>query len=251
MTLFDDLFDDLPLHHALRIPSLVDPPLPPVASDRPSPLEPNARGNVVGISPWESNARVKSTIGNEKAKLTGRQKALAEAKPLGESTATDLPPLHDRRPRNKREKLHDFECIADFVHLPIPTAKDKKNKPPPYQPIPVLNQLHQPPPPPPSASLFPPITPTPTPTTSQHMQDRPEPSKQLLQFDKEAEVGSKKMEKQVRRPSNRPRARWTERETEQLIQGVIMFGPGKWKQILYHAHFSWPEGRNTIGLKDR
>ena len=244
---FDDLFDDLPPY--FRIPSLVDPPsLAPLTSDRPSPLEPNARGNVTRPSPWEPNARVNSSIDNEQAKLSGRQKALAEAKPLGDTSSSDLLRLQDR-PRTKREKLHDYERIADFVHLPIPTAKDKpKNKPPLYQPIPVLNKLRQPPPPPPSASLFPPITPTPN--ASQGVQNRMETSKKLLQF--ESAVGvERKMEKQARRASLRPRSRWTEEETNQLIRGVMMFGPGKWKQILNYAHFSWLEGRTTIGLKDR
>lgn len=243
----DDLFDDLPPY--FRIPSLVDPPsLAPLASDRPSPLEPNARGNVTRPSPWEPNARVNSSIDNEQAKLSGRQKALAEAKPLGETSSSDLLRLQDR-PRTKREKLHDYERIADFVHLPIPTAKDKpKDKPPLYQPIPVLNKLRQPPPPPPSASLFPPITPSPN--ASQGVQNRMETSKNLLQF--ESAVGvERRIEKQARRASLRPRSRWTEEETSQLIRGVMMFGPGKWKQILNYTHFSWLEGRTTIGLKDR
>lgn len=243
----EDLFDDLPPH--FRIPSLVFPPsLVPLASDRPSPVEPNARGNVTRPSPWEPNARVTSNMDNEQAKLSGRQKALAEAKPLGDTSSNDLLRMQDR-PRTKREKLHHHERIADFVHLPIPTAKDKpKNKPPLYQPIPVLNELRQPPPPPPSASLFPPITPTPN--ASQDVQNRMETSKKLLQF--ESTIGvERKMEKQARRASLRPRSRWTEEETNQLIRGVMMFGPGKWKQILNYAHFSWLEGRTTIGLKDR
>lgn len=251
---FDDLFDDLPPY--FRIPSLVDPPpsLAPLASDkRPSPLEPNARGNVARPSPWEPNARgVNSSIDNEQAKLSGRQKALAEAKPLGETSSNDLLRLQQDRPRTKREKLHDYERIADFVHLPIPTtAKDKpKDKPPLYQPIPVLNKLRQPPPPPPSASLFPPITPSPNASQGQGVQNRMETSKNLLQFES-AVVVERRIEKQARRASLRPRSRWTEEETNQLIRGVMMFGPGKWKQILNYTHFSWLEGRTTIGLKDR
>ncbi|KAL8949526.1 MAG: hypothetical protein Q9183_007595, partial [Haloplaca sp. 2 TL-2023] len=69
MGLFDDFYDDL-CPSSLRIPPLQDPfPFPTITDKRPSPLEPNARTN--------------SNIDKEAAKLTGRGKALAEAKPIG------------------------------------------------------------------------------------------------------------------------------------------------------------------------
>lgn len=235
MAMFDDIFDEFPLHPSLRIPPLLDPlPFLPTTLDRPLPLEPNARVN--------------TNIDNETAKLTGRRKALAEAKPLGDSGSNDLRPLQ-KSPR-KRQKLYDHERIAEFVQLPKPKTKAKEDKPPPFQPISVLNELHEPPP---SAALFPPITPS----ARQDEQNWIEVSAKLLKSGgfltatKKRTKEEKSGDPPARRLNLRPRMKWSEEETEQLVKGVAIYGMGKWKKILQHAEFSFLPGRTTVDLKDR
>ena len=236
MAMFDEIFDDFPLYPSLRIPPLQDPlPAPSTATDRPSPLEPNAR--------------VHTNIAQETAKLTGRRKALAEAKPIGAPESNDLRPIQVA-PR-KRRKLYDHERIADFVQLPKPTAKTKEDKPPPFHPISVLNELHEPPP---SAALFPPITPSAT----QDEQDR-KLSTEVPSTDIQTKREPKKTKPRERNGNKspakrvylRPRMKWTEEETDQLLKGVAIYGIGKWKKILLHPEFSFQSGRTPVDLKDR
>ena len=250
MALFDDMFDEIPLHHSLRIAPLIDPlPFLPALLDRPSPLEPNARVN--------------ANIDNETAKLTGRRKALAEAKPLGDAESSDLRPLqessrNDLRPiqksPRKRQKLYDHEHIADFVQLPKPKTTAKEDKPPPFQPVSILNELHEPPP---SAALFPPITPGTTPD-HQEWKVRSEASKEPFHEGKAASakrpVGKqgKNNKPPPRRVCLRPhRVKWSEAEISQLVKGVAIYGMGKWKKILHHPEFKFQAGRTPVDLKDR
>jgi hypothetical protein len=250
MAMFDDMFDEFPLHHSLRIPPLIDPlPFLSASLDRPSPLEPNARVN--------------ANIDNETAKLTGRRKALAEAKALGDTESSDLRPLqkssrNDLRPiqksPRKRQKLYDHEHIADFVQLPKPKAKAKEEKLPPFQPISILNELHEPPP---SAALFPPITAGATPdaqgwkvTTEAPRRDfgaaKSTSTKQTATKDGKDDKPAPK------RVCLRPqRMRWSEAEINQLVKGVAIYGMGKWKKILNHPDLKFQEGRTAVDLKDR
>lgn len=250
MALFDDMFDEFSVHHSLRIPPLIDPlPFLTATSDRPSPLEPNAGVN--------------ANIDNETAKLTGRRKALAEAKPLGDGEQSDLQPLQkntqtDLRPiqksPRKRQKLYDHEHIADFVQLPKPKTKVKIEKPPPFQPVSVLNELHEPPP---SAALFPPITPS----AMHNRKDwilSPEISAGSNKVSDVLVTKKRKLRqgnedgRPLKRISHRPhRMKWSKRETEYLEKGVAIYGMGKWKKILNHSEFSFQEGRTTVDLKDR
>ena len=232
MATFDDLLDEFPPHSSLRIPPLLDPlPYLSATTDRPSPLEPNARVNV--------------NIDNETAKLTGRQKALAEAKPLGASGPNDLQPL--QKNLRKRHKLYDHERIAEFVQLPKP-KKAKEEKLPPFRPIAVLNELLEPPP---SAALFPPITPS----VSQDLQDWLETkvvkSGEFPTVEGRKSKGEKNDAPPGKRLYLRPRMRWSQAETDQLVKGVAIYGMGKWKKILNHAEFSFLPGRTTVDLKDR
>lgn len=244
---FDDVFDDLS-RPSLRIPPLHIPLQgPSTTSARPPPLEPNARIN----------------IDNEANKLTGRRKALAQAKPLdapepndweaqmvakltGGLESQEIDPLQDR-PR-KKQKLYD----QDFVQLPKPQTKAQEEKPRPFRPIAVLNELHEPPP---SAALFPPITPN----ASQEEHDltstrrfekdlhgeRPAPARRekIVEYS----TGSGTMKKTY----NRARMKWTEHESEQLVKGVTIYGMGRWKSILEHPELQFQEGRTGPDLKDR
>lgn len=250
MAFFDDMFDEFPLHHSLRIPPLIDPlPFTSATSARPSPLEPNARIN--------------ANIDNETAKLTGRRKALAEAKSIGDGDSSDLRTLrkntrNDLRPiqksPRKRQKLYDHEHIADFVQLPKPKAKAKEEKPPPFQPVSVLNELHEPPP---SAALFPPITPSAVQGKDEWLLSTEIPPRSVQASDKAMTKKRRVREPKddgvpPRRISHRPhRMKWSKKETEYLIKGVAIYGMGKWKKILQHSEFSFQEGRTPVDLKDR
>ena len=259
MPMFDDLLEDFPLHPSLRIPPMIIPlqdPTPTRTSGRPSPLEPNARINAL--------------THNDTSKLTGRRKALAEAKVIGEPELNDgsislvtlesigerslglddfRPDLHSSQ--RKRQKLYEHERIAEFVQLPEPKAKVKANKPLPFKPISILNKLHEPPP---SAAMFPPITPT-----QEEQEDKifetlyvgkeitsPSPSRS-----DRSQSRSDATSKTVTKKPARPRPKWTDRETNFIIEGVQMFGTGKWKKILAHSEFSFQEGRTAVDLKDR
>ena len=237
MAMLDSLLDDYPLYPSLRIPPLQDPfPDFSAQSARPSPLEPNAR--------------VDDNIDDGTAKLSGRRKALAEAKPIGEPTdSTNLRPI--QRIQRKRQKLHEHERIADFVQLPQPKAKVKNDKPPPFHPVSVLNELHEPPP---SAALFPPITPQ----DGQSEQERRSPNQiqsprnQGSTPESKADtVHSSLQNSSPRRTTQRPRKKWSLQETEQLMQGIQIYGNGKWKKILYHPEFSFQPGRTPVDLKDQ
>ncbi|KAL9000362.1 MAG: hypothetical protein Q9188_005689 [Gyalolechia gomerana] len=229
MGLFDDVFDDL-CPSSLRIPPLQDPfPFPTITDKRLSPLEPNARTN--------------SNIDKEAAKLTGRGKALAEAKPIGESEDNELRPIHST-PR-KRQKKYDVKSVPEFVQLPKPQAKADDGKPPPFLPISVLNQLHEPPP---SAALFPPITPNAT--VADHGR---RPSADLLPERSTREsFESQKDDREIRDSSTtkrlcvRKRIKWSEEETYSLVRGVDQFGVGKWTRILNHPDFRTVVGNTRV-----
>ncbi|KAL8679206.1 MAG: hypothetical protein Q9186_004503 [Xanthomendoza sp. 1 TL-2023] len=210
-----------------------------VGNQRPSPLEPNA-----GTT---------SNIDKEAAKLTGRGKALAEAKPIGDSENNELRPIHST-PR-KRQKKFDTKSVPDFVQLPRPTAKIHDENPRPFLPISVLNALNEPPP---SAALFPPITPSATPLTrdhrlvedslsdlvvvgEHHTEQKHGPPDPIIKDDTECR----------KRLYLRKRTKWSEEETYNLIRGVDTFGVGKWTKILNHPDYYFSEGRNAIDLKDR
>ena len=230
MGLFDDFYDDL-CPSSLRIPPLQDPfPFPTITDKRPSPLEPNARTN--------------SNIDKEAAKLTGRGKALAEAKPIGESENNELRPIHTT-PR-KRQKKFDNKNNQDFVQLPRPKAKAKNDTLAPFLPLSIVHQLHEPPP---SAALFPPITPNATPDGHERRPSVSDPSK-----DKKTSQcvdGSKERDDAPQKPCSRKRIKWSEEETFCLAKGVDRYGIGKWVKILNDPDYSFLEGRTPVDLKDR
>ena len=174
---------------------------------------------------------------------------MAEAKPIGDpGESNDLRPIQ-RNPR-KRQKLHEHERIADFVQLPQPNAKAKDDKPRPFRPVSVLNALHEPPP---SAALFPPITPNETP--GEQSQRLSESSPRGVSSKGEAtsklERAAVQTSSPSKRPSQRPRMRWTQQETEDLMKGIEIHGMGKWKKILHHPGFSFKPGRTPVDLKDQ
>ncbi len=249
--MFDDIFDDFQPLASLRIPPIQDPfPQLSATPRRPSPLEPNARSNIDG----EAN------------KLTGRQRALAQAKPLGVSQQDEIDMLMTANPAStleaqeteypkerlrKKQKLYDHEQVADFVQLPRPPTKLREDKPRPFQPISVLNELHEPPP---SAALFPPITPN---TTQEELDSGA--GQPPNQSNNSGRPLTRKRKPRVRSTDNctakrtytRARTAWTEEETDQLVKGVAIYGMGRWKSILDHPELHFRAGRTNMDLKDR
>ena len=253
-SLLDD-FDDFPYNPLLRIPPLQDP-LPFTLSSRPSPLEPNARVN--------------DGTHNATARLTSRRKALAEAKLIGDndhSTSYEAAAAEphallrgDVQEPRKRQKLDNLVRPLDFVQLPKPLAKAKDSKPKPYEPVPVLNQLHEPPP---SAALFPPIIPSAAKEDENLPKIDPrlfpeftigqskDPYTSVPKTDTLPNESDKEQFGPVKRATLRPRRKWTEEETQDLLKGVAIHGPGKWKKILNDKNLKFSKERTTVDLKDR
>lgn len=247
--------EDAPDHSPLRIPPLQGP-VRPRSSSRPSPLEPSAGVN--------------GSLYAGTAKLASRRKALAEAWPIGEPDPEEIPltrissqdhmqKYYDRQGDEqhgpsllkRRRLLRHGEALTDFVQLPKPPTKTKQDQLPPFEPVSVLTELREPPP---SAALFPPITPN-VPQDAYDIIRGSETTKPS--FSNEAsshkgrwnEVGGRDNTK--KRVALRPRQKWTEFETRQLMEGVEIYGAGKWKKILQHSKFTFQPGRTAVDLKDR
>ena len=224
--------EDFLFGSSLRIAPLQDPILI-MPSSRPPTLEPNTR---VAVVPMISRA---------KANTETRHKALAKAIPLGEPDPDDLYSLNEndsnpgqtesvRGARRRRQKLNSNNHVSNLIQLPKPLEKTKVDKPPPFQPVSILNELHEPPP---SAALFPPITPSVDGYQSTPSQNRP--------IIRSASYQNQK------RMNLRPRLKWTEQETIALLKGVETFGQGKWKKILNHYPREFNQERTAVDLKDR
>ena len=254
MTMFDDLFYDV-TRPSLRIAPLQDTCLPLSGPfSRPFLLEPETY----------------ISIDNDAHKFSGRKKALAQAKTLNSPEPDDWDALiaskidtkftltdMDSKQENPRKKqklgFYDHEQNAEFVQLPKPSAKAKHLKPRPFQPVSVLNELHEPPP---SAALFPPITPN----VNQN-EERDFVGKDISSGTKDDKrQGPAKGKKSSGLPTspstaarkyNRGRTKWTQEEIDHLIKGVTIYGIGRWKNILEHPGLHFREGRTPTDLKDR
>ncbi|MCJ1393874.1 hypothetical protein MMC18_006750 [Xylographa bjoerkii] len=249
-----DEFDDFSYSPSFRIPPLQDP-LPFIPASRPSPLEPNARVN--------------DGTHNATAKLTSRRKALAEAKLIGENDTgasyeavivqQNVGVVRNTEGPRKRQKVDCVTRINEFVQLPKPTATTQDAKPPPFEPVAVLTELHEPPP---SAALFPPITPNHLSRDESLPKIDPRlPEALVLPKDGSKVLGRNPCSPKddvdrdtygpIKRAVLRPRKKWTEEETQDLLKGVSKFGPGKWKKILNDPELNFSAERTTVDLKDR
>ena len=138
----------------------------------------------------------------------------------------------------------------DFVQLPQPPKKQKAAK----QVVPpIIIGLFEPPP---QAALFPPIA-----SSSFHDSHGRNSLNTVLPKvtelkDKSREESSNKNEKaepsqkKAQKKDVRPRKKWTEEETSNLLLGVQKHGVGCWTDILEDTSFSF-NGRSAIDLKDR
>ncbi|MCJ1337709.1 hypothetical protein MMC09_002992 [Bachmanniomyces sp. S44760] len=247
---FNPFYNDL----SLNIPPLQDPE-PTKTAGRPSPLEPNARvhGGVDTVTSIAATA--------------ARRKALAAAKSIGEPDSPPktrkgsvIPPgRHSKDLRadglRKTHKIQHYERVTDFVQLPRPNSKIKDEKPPPFRPVSVLNELHEPPP---SAALFPPITPNASQEQQQHYLPESSPcnqasEEQLTASESGGNGNTQEDDRAIKQHRNnlRPRQKWSELETKQLLEGIKIYGQGKWKKILEHPEFSFLPERTSVDLKDR
>ncbi|KIW15193.1 hypothetical protein PV08_05238 [Exophiala spinifera] len=187
-------------------------------------------------------------------------------------------------PVSKRARLDDNDHISlDLVRrLPRPAQKDdRQSRPAPLLPA-MVTGLHEPPP---SAALLPSIDVDSRPTLSRsttskiHVKDiltepdnvgatastsrsvvrnqkeveqtieagpSSQPSKPQTLNEAVAPPATSDDKKQVRRP----RRRWSDNETMDLLAGVRKYGVGKWKQILVDPDFNFV-GRSSVDLKDR
>lgn len=187
-------------------------------------------------------------------------------------------------PVSKRARLDDNDHPApDLIRrLPRPAQKDdRQSRPTPLLPA-IVTGLHEPPP---SAALLPSIDVDSRPTISRtttskiHVKDiltEPENDGTATSTSRSAVSTLKELEQNIEPapaslPSNppnlndaptqasawddkkqvrRPRRRWSDHETMDLLAGVKKHGVGKWKQILVDPDFSFV-GRSSVDLKDR
>ncbi|KAI9715880.1 MAG: hypothetical protein M1812_005700 [Candelaria pacifica] len=247
---------------SLQLPPLQDPS-PSRTSSRPLPLEPvtsTSKDAQPSTSNLTSHSKAKVKVTNI-SEPTARHKKPSDVQlssrpgsPLDRRTlelrrtdvSTDL--QSGSGPR-KRQRIDGGIGLGEFVQLPKPPQKGKK---PPSLPIStptVVNGLNAPPP---SAALFPPITPSSfhdahgrnaLNTTASTLKSTEADSLPLSI----TEIQKDKIEK---KPNTRPRKKWSEEETNDLLQGVAMFGVGSWKKIVAHRSFRF-NGRSSVDLKDR
>ena len=138
----------------------------------------------------------------------------------------------------------------DFVQLPQPPKKQKAAK----QVVPpIIIGLFEPPP---QAALFPPIA-----SSSFHDSHGRNSLNTVLPKVTELKDNSRRessnnnekaepSQKKAQKKDVRPRKKWTEEETSNLLLGVQKHGVGCWKDILEDTSFSF-NGRSAIDLKDR
>ncbi|KAL6249882.1 hypothetical protein RBB50_003738 [Rhinocladiella similis] len=186
-------------------------------------------------------------------------------------------------PVSKRARLDDNDHIAlDLIRrLPRPAQKDdRQSRPAPLLPA-IVTGLHEPPP---SAALLPSIDVDSRPTISRnttskiHVKDiltEPDNNGTAISTSRSAVSTLKEVEQTIEptsglpsKPQNlndtiapttawddkrqvrRPRRRWSDNETMDLLAGVKKYGVGKWKQILVDPDFNFV-GRSSVDLKDR
>lgn len=187
----------------------------------------------------------------------------------------------------KRPRLDlDLETITneEYRHLPLPSQKDDKHagRTKPLLPA-MVTGLHEPPP---TAALLPsmetvkPLSRSPKKFSNLQVESsssvsgkrsQGRPPEQMLNSPEMTPVplghsasplatdtkegpkdarptgltAKEKKPKKRRKPN-----KWTDGETEQLIQGIRKYGIGKWKQILEDADLRF-DGRSCVDLKDR
>ncbi|KAI9740956.1 MAG: hypothetical protein M1818_004562 [Claussenomyces sp. TS43310] len=226
------------------------------ASQRPSPLEPDASKRNAkhdAIPPQQtvtfdrdlpSNATPPTPLDS---KDVSTERALGDDSPHALRKILDDPETAAATPTRKRHRIETSK--EEFVQLPEPPKKHRTvNQAVP----PIIIGLFEPPP---NAALFPPISSSsfhdshgrnslnlvPQGTNQEDVVNRIHPKL----------VGSQdQLGKKIQKPAVRPRKKWSEEETKDLLLGVQKHGIGNWTRILHDSAFTF-NGRKAVDLKDR
>lgn len=171
------------------------------------------------------------------------------AKVLNSNSPTVQPggQIHDlanEEPRKKRRIDNDATRT-----LPKPSARksSKRQRMPALLP-PLLPPLNNPPA---DARIFPSMNPEGFLST---FQDLPSPLSIPTPPDREPVSSQGQAEIEPEKPAKgrkgKGKKKWSDQETEHLLQGVARFGIGSWKKILQHPDYDF-NGRSAVDLKDR
>ncbi|KZF20478.1 hypothetical protein L228DRAFT_28727 [Xylona heveae TC161] len=236
---------------SLQLPPLQDP-RPTDPASRPLPLEPSTSAHrdapADATSTLSSRATEKTRKSNAAKVLskdlvstkldgaTGKPDASAES--VSKSRASKDRPLPQQAPESprKRRRIENVKAPGEFVQLPNPAQKPPQfTKPAPA----TLSALQDPPP---NAALFPPISTEAFPEEQAAAKKVPESQPKNNKSASTIKAAKKQL--------TRPRKKWTEEETDDLLRGVALFGIGCWKKILSHSEFTF-NNRSSIDLKDR
>jgi Myb-like DNA-binding domain len=152
--------------------------------------------------------------------------------------------LENEEPRKKRRMDNDATRT-----LPKPSARksSKRQRMPALLP-PLLPPLNNPPA---DARIFPSMNPKSFLST---FQDLPSPlsiptppDREPISSQGQAEIEPEKLAKGRK---GKGKKKWSDQETEHLLQGVARFGIGSWKKILQHPDYDF-NVRSAVDLKDR
>ncbi|KAI1910794.1 hypothetical protein LOZ39_003455 [Ophidiomyces ophidiicola] len=197
------------------------------------------------------------------------------------------PSFPDDTPRKRRRlDVAGESSLTDVVQLPIPKVQKEVLKQRPFSPLPVLNELKEPPP---NAALFPPILESDGRheekdtslsaellISEQAGERRTQRIEDIIDLNEEAGVASENQEPdpqklhrasadragQVAGPTDtssrqgksiKPKKKlrkWTEQETHDLLSGVVRCGVGHWTAILSQPDLKF-NNRTAMNLKDR
>ncbi|KAK4200329.1 hypothetical protein QBC40DRAFT_72614 [Triangularia verruculosa] len=258
--------------------SLSLPPLEPDSSQRGSDRNgPNQIPPISQLPGIGSLTEDPSSLLDNSTQLTASARPLhlllGEPEPAGPSPFSlrrivdNTPEAPDDASNKKRHRA--LTTKDDFVQLPQPLKKQKSAQLVQRGVVPpIIAGLHQPPP---NAAVFPPITSNPyhdgEPSNlglfkdfedrslplhlQQHRPQPPQPPPPqqqqqphiILEIDKSIELRAK-------RRATKPRKKWTDEETNNLLLGVSKHGVGKWTNILEDPEFKF-NGRSAGDLKDR
>lgn len=186
----------------------------------------------------------------ERPRQTGHSLRMLLDNPEVNESSHSLSHILDDTPETTEEastkKRHRALTVKeDFVQLPQPLKKQKSSQ----QVVPpIINGLHEPPP---NAAVFPPIS-------SGNFDDNDGMGMCILKdyapLEDRAGSGTPmeldKAAAKSKRKAAKPRRKWSEEETNDLLRGVGKHGVGKWTSILEDPEFRFNE-RSAGDLKDR
>lgn len=137
------------------------------------------------------------------------------------------------------------QTLYTLPKLPLKRGTKRHRVPP------VLQGLHQPPP---TSGLLPSISAEDTQvllSTAGNSRPIIETAVEKLQYvSRVADVAASPPRPYIKAPAKRVANRWSEQETNDLLDGVVKFGIGSWKRILLCPDYTFNK-RTAVDLKDR